>query len=88
MHAANSELQFNEFSQLTLCYKNKGKENLANNMKFDPQLHAVIRASVENALAEDIGDGDLTAELVPASTIINATIVARPNDYGGASLGR
>ncbi|MCH7821997.1 MAG: carboxylating nicotinate-nucleotide diphosphorylase [Proteobacteria bacterium] len=46
-------------------------------MQFDPHLHAVIRASVENALAEDIGDGDLTAELVPASTIISATIVTR-----------
>jgi len=50
---------------------------LANIMQVDQQLHAVIRASVENALAEDIGDGDLTAELVPASTMLDATIITR-----------
>ncbi|MCH8278494.1 MAG: carboxylating nicotinate-nucleotide diphosphorylase [Proteobacteria bacterium] len=46
-------------------------------MQVDQQLLAVIRASVENALAEDIGDGDLTAELVPASTMLDATIITR-----------
>jgi nicotinate-nucleotide pyrophosphorylase len=36
-----------------------------------------IQTDVERALREDIGDGDLTAELVPASAIIGATIVTR-----------
>jgi len=36
-----------------------------------------IRDSVANALAEDVGDGDLTADLIPASAIIDATIITR-----------
>jgi nicotinate-nucleotide pyrophosphorylase (carboxylating) len=36
-----------------------------------------IRDSVAYALAEDIGDGDLTAGLIPASAIIDATIITR-----------
>ena len=36
-----------------------------------------IQKTVEHALKEDIGDGDLTAELVPVSGVIDATIVTR-----------
>lgn len=36
-----------------------------------------IRDSVEYALAEDIGDGDLTAGLISASAVIDATIITR-----------
>ena len=36
-----------------------------------------IQETVERALQEDIGDGDLTAELVPVSGVIDATIVTR-----------
>ncbi len=36
-----------------------------------------IRDSVEYALAEDVGDGDLTAGLVPAAAVIDATIITR-----------
>ena len=42
-------------------------------------LQTDIGASVERALREDIGDGDLTAELVPVSEIIAATIITRDN---------
>ena len=36
-----------------------------------------IRDSVEYALAEDVGDGDLTAGLISPSALIDATIVTR-----------
>ena len=36
-----------------------------------------IYDSVAYALAEDVGDGDLTAGLIPASAIIDATIITR-----------
>jgi nicotinate-nucleotide pyrophosphorylase (carboxylating) len=42
-------------------------------------LQTDIGASVERALREDIGDGDLTAELVPLSELIAATIITRDN---------
>ncbi len=48
-------------------------------MQINQQLRIDIQATVERALREDIGDGDLTAELVPASAIIGATIVTRDN---------
>ena len=38
-----------------------------------------IGASVDRALREDIGDGVLTAELVPLSELIAATIITRDN---------
>ena len=44
-------------------------------MQIDQQLILEIQTDVERALREDIGDGDLTAELVPASALIGATIV-------------
>lgn len=36
-----------------------------------------IRTSVAQALAEDIGNGDLTAELIAESAMIDATVVSR-----------
>jgi len=36
-----------------------------------------IRLNVETALAEDIGQGDLTAALIDSDTVIGATIIAR-----------
>jgi len=36
-----------------------------------------IRDSVQYALAEDVGDGDLTAGLISSSAIIDATIITR-----------
>ncbi len=36
-----------------------------------------IRESVEYALAEDVGDGDLTAGLISPSALIDATIITR-----------
>ena len=48
-------------------------------MQIDQQLISAIQTDVERALQEDIGDGDLTAGLVPASQIISASIVTRNN---------
>ena len=48
-----------------------------NNMQINQQLRIDIQATVQRAIREDIGDGDLTAELVPASATIGATIVTR-----------
>src|SRR5690349_3129995 len=36
-----------------------------------------IAATVARALAEDVGDGDLTAALVPANAIKQATVISR-----------
>jgi nicotinate-nucleotide pyrophosphorylase (carboxylating) len=36
-----------------------------------------VRADVERALAEDIGGGDLTAELIPGGALARATILTR-----------
>ncbi len=51
----------------------------ADNMQINQQLRLDIQETVEHALREDIGNGDLTAELVPASAMIGATIVTRDN---------
>lgn len=48
-------------------------------MKIDRQLLADLRETVDRVLQEDIGAGDLTAGLIPASAMINATIVTRDN---------
>jgi nicotinate-nucleotide pyrophosphorylase (carboxylating) len=42
-----------------------------------PQLRADIERTVRWALSEDIGDGDITAELIPAAKIASATIITR-----------
>jgi nicotinate-nucleotide pyrophosphorylase (carboxylating) len=41
------------------------------------ELRAVIYRNVADALAEDIGDGDLTASLIDAGAVVGATIIAR-----------
>ncbi|MEE8345387.1 MAG: hypothetical protein V3R35_08605, partial [Woeseiaceae bacterium] len=46
-------------------------------MQIDKQLLADVQATVTRVLQEDIGDGDLTAELIPASATIDATIITR-----------
>ena len=46
-------------------------------MQTDADLFAEIRDNVARALREDLGGGDLTAQLIPASTIIDATIITR-----------
>ncbi len=46
-------------------------------MDIPDTLRRDIEHSVRWALAEDIGDGDITAELIPAGTIASATIITR-----------
>jgi len=36
-----------------------------------------ISASVQHALAEDIGSGDITAALIPEQTLAQATVISR-----------
>lgn len=50
---------------------------LMDNIEIDEELQADIRALVARGLEEDIGTGDRTAELIPASAILDATIVTR-----------
>lgn len=45
----------------------------------DPALAEEIKRNVAAALAEDVGTGDLTAQLVPASKRIQATVISREN---------
>lgn len=40
-------------------------------------FHALVNKQVQAALHEDIGTGDLTAQLVPATQLVSATIIAR-----------
>ncbi|MDW9405327.1 nicotinate-nucleotide diphosphorylase (carboxylating), partial [Pseudomonas soli] len=40
-------------------------------------LTAEIEANVRRALLEDIGSGDITAQLIPAERLANATIITR-----------
>ncbi len=46
-------------------------------LQIDQELQTDIRAAVARALVEDIGAGDRTAELIPASASANATIITR-----------
>ncbi|MGB5330971.1 MAG: carboxylating nicotinate-nucleotide diphosphorylase [Woeseiaceae bacterium] len=46
-------------------------------MQLSDELKNSIGASVATALAEDVGDGDLTALLVDADAVVGATIIAR-----------
>ena len=41
------------------------------------ELRSVIRKNVKDALAEDIGEGDLTSDLIDAGAVVGAQIVAR-----------
>jgi nicotinate-nucleotide pyrophosphorylase (carboxylating) len=43
------------------------------------KLAAAIAQNVAAALAEDLGDGDLTASLIPAENRFSATIISREN---------
>jgi nicotinate-nucleotide pyrophosphorylase (carboxylating) len=52
---------------------NKSLQNLQSNNT----LRAVIEHDVRNALDEDVGNGDLTAQLIPASQLASATIISR-----------
>lgn len=46
-------------------------------MPITAELAAIIRANVIAALAEDMGDGDLTAQLVPEKATGRATVITR-----------
>ena len=46
-------------------------------MQLSDELKNSIGATVATALAEDVGDGDLTALLVDADAVVGATIIAR-----------
>jgi nicotinate-nucleotide pyrophosphorylase (carboxylating) len=46
-------------------------------MMISDELKASIGVSVSNALAEDVGSGDVTASLIDAGEIVGATIIAR-----------
>ncbi|MGE5470487.1 MAG: carboxylating nicotinate-nucleotide diphosphorylase [Bacteroidota bacterium] len=46
-------------------------------IKFDLPLADEIARNVAAALAEDIGAGDLTANLVPAGRVVRATVISR-----------
>ena len=48
-------------------------------MNVDEQLGAAIQKNVADALAEDVGGGDLTASLVPETSNASASIFAREN---------
>ena len=41
-------------------------------------LTAEIEANVRRALAEDLGSGDITAQLIPAERLAKASIITRP----------
>ena len=43
----------------------------------NPELITIIRANVASALAEDMGSGDLTAQLVPEKTPGHASVITR-----------
>lgn len=45
--------------------------------KFDPSLHEGLADTVRTALEEDIGSGDVTAELIPATTRATAQVLLR-----------
>lgn len=46
-------------------------------MTIDKTLHKDIRVTAERMLLEDIGSGDLTADLVPEDAKIDATLITR-----------
>lgn len=48
-------------------------------MILDPQLRADIERLVTQVLAEDVGSGDITAQLIPAGTAARARIITREN---------
>ncbi len=46
-------------------------------MRFDPPQAALVAADVQRALAEDLGSGDATAELLPADATASAYVITR-----------
>ena len=46
-------------------------------MRFDPPEAALILADVRRALAEDLGSGDATADLLPAEAMAQAYVITR-----------
>ncbi len=48
-------------------------------MEINEELRKIIQKNVADALAEDIGGGDLTANLVPDESMVIASIFAREN---------
>jgi nicotinate-nucleotide pyrophosphorylase (carboxylating) len=42
-----------------------------------PVTHSTIEETVHTALREDIGDGDITAELIPAESVSLANVISR-----------
>ena len=46
-------------------------------MAFLQVPHSIIEENVFNALKEDVGDGDITAELIPHDNISLATVICR-----------
>ena len=44
---------------------------------FTDELKSVVHRNVADALAEDIGSGDLTAALIDEDEIVGASIIAR-----------
>jgi nicotinate-nucleotide pyrophosphorylase (carboxylating) len=47
------------------------------NSNRDTSLHALVQENVARALAEDVGPGDLTAQLVPQGLRVRARVIAR-----------
>lgn len=50
---------------------------LNNSRLNNPQFEADLKASVRQALDEDIRDGDITAMLIPEESMANATVITR-----------
>jgi nicotinate-nucleotide pyrophosphorylase (carboxylating) len=50
---------------------------LNNPLLNDPQFQIDLKANVRQALNEDIRDGDITAMLIPAENMANATVITR-----------
>jgi nicotinate-nucleotide pyrophosphorylase (carboxylating) len=46
-------------------------------VKFPAELSTALLRNIESALAEDIGAGDLTAQLIPADANARATVISR-----------
>ncbi len=53
--------------------------------RVTPPPEAVVRRNVREALAEDVGDGDVTAALIPAGQYARAAVISRsPGVFCGA----
>ncbi|MFT3850822.1 MAG: carboxylating nicotinate-nucleotide diphosphorylase [Propionivibrio sp.] len=48
-------------------------------MQNESSFEAEIERNVDSALAEDVGSGDLTAQLVPAGVVTQASVISREN---------